>query len=146
MLRKTGLIFLDKTLFFLLRTTCTSEYWRSPSTRVTVARGLEHHQSPCHHHENTLYNISSSNNNKNTDYKVTYWCSLQVLLVGLIYVQFILDAQWWESHRSNREQNGVSLHSSFSRQIFVVSTQNQRRNQYIPKNFESQWESGMALQ
>ena len=54
--------FLDKTLTFLLQTTCISEYWRSPSTRVTVGRGLEHHQSPCHHHQmlSTIFHQSTT--------------------------------------------------------------------------------------
>ena len=126
--------FLDKALNYIccsqLANYLYSEYWRSPSTRVTVERRLEHHQSPYHHHrQNALYNFSSSNNIKKNDHKVIYWYILHVILVRLRCVQFILDTWWWDS-----------------RQIFVVSTQSQRRNQCIPKNFESRWDSGIALQ
>jgi hypothetical protein len=83
------------------------------STRVTAAtRGLE---SPITMPPSLKCPLLCfiKQQHKNTDYKVIHWYILHVILVRLSCAQFILDAWWWDSHRSNREQNGVSLHSSF---------------------------------
>jgi hypothetical protein len=126
-------------------TSCT------PSTGVVHALVLPSQEdlNINNHHATTTKmpsTICQQTTTKNTDYKVVYWYNLHVILVRLICVQFMLGTWWWDSHRCNRDKHWVLLHPSFSRQIFVVSTQSQCKNQDIPKNFESQWESGMALQ
>jgi hypothetical protein len=93
-----------------------------PSTHVTVARGLEHHQSPCHHNLNAFYNILSKNNIKTLTTKLridtfyrffggAYLCPIHFGRIIMRFSSFQQRAKWsFLAFKLSRRRFSSSLH------------------------------------